>query len=132
VDNDQCEVVPNNESGFVVTKISDMVSAVNILIDDAELRRKFGIAGRDYVIEQYDSHKVAKRVLDILQNRSEAKKPIRSVSGIYLNNYRHRKGLIPPLLSIIAVNPHIFKWGRIAIQGLSGHTRYSRFLNSMS
>ncbi|HON82096.1 MAG TPA: glycosyltransferase family 4 protein [Methanoregulaceae archaeon] len=129
-DNSQCEVVPNNLCGYISTNARDMVSAIEELIDNPSLRKEFGVNGRRHIINSFESMKIAQYVLDLVQKTEMTTKvPIHKVSDIYMNNYGNRGGITPILLKFIAINPYIFKIGRLLIQGIAGHTKYSRFLN---
>lgn len=69
-DNSQGEVVGNGIGGLVAANKKDVEPLVKRLIDDPELRKKFGKAGRERIVELYDSKKIARRSLAIIDTVS--------------------------------------------------------------
>ena len=69
------EVVLNGQTGFAVTpeSVDEVVSATGKLWDDPELRRRFGAAGRELVVERFDWRvmcgELMKEYLDLLAGR---------------------------------------------------------------
>lgn len=67
-DNSQGEVVGNRIGGFVVNNKKDILGLVDKLISDKSLRYKMGHAGRNRIIELYDSKKIALDALSSLHS----------------------------------------------------------------
>jgi glycosyltransferase involved in cell wall biosynthesis len=64
------EVIIDGETGFLTAAedVSAVAAAAVRLIDDPEMRRKYGAAGKKRVLEQFDWH----RMSDILANEYES------------------------------------------------------------
>jgi glycosyltransferase involved in cell wall biosynthesis len=66
-DNSQGEVVGHRVGGLVATTASGFAGAVKELATDANLRSSLGSAGRDRVLETYESIAVAQSALELMQ-----------------------------------------------------------------
>lgn len=73
-DNSQGEVVGNGIGGFVAANKKDILGLVDKLIEDKSLRDRMGLAGRNRIIELYDSKKVASDALSSLHSISNCEK----------------------------------------------------------
>lgn len=69
-DNTQGEVVGNRVGGFVAANKKDVVGLVDMLVNDKSLRYRMGVAGRNRIIELFDSKKVAASALASLDTQS--------------------------------------------------------------
>lgn len=60
------EIITNRENGMLASTEDEWVDALSVLIDDAELRRRLGDAGRRTVIDRYSVESQKHRYLDYL------------------------------------------------------------------
>jgi glycosyltransferase involved in cell wall biosynthesis len=63
-----CEIIEPGANGFLATSESEWRESLLRLIDDAELRRTFGAAGRRRAEELYSLHAHAPRLVAALQS----------------------------------------------------------------
>ena len=63
------EAVRHGDNGFVVPAGDDvaLASALNVLVENKELRVEMGLTGRRLAEEMYDSRVNAQRVIDVLK-----------------------------------------------------------------
>ena len=47
------EIIQNGENGFLADATDEWVEKISILIEDSELRKKLGAAGRQTVLDKY-------------------------------------------------------------------------------
>ena len=64
------ELVKNNETGFIVPMKNPQATsdAIMKLIENAELRKKMGIAGRNFVLQNYEWNENASRMEKLYEN----------------------------------------------------------------
>lgn len=64
------EIVRHNENGFLVPlhSIESLANALEILIHDAELRKKMGMRGREIVKNEFSEEIVVKQTIDLYKN----------------------------------------------------------------
>lgn len=78
-DNSQGEVVGNQVGGFVAANKKDLCGLITKLADDKSLREKFGAAGRQRIIDNFDLQKVSRQALtavDSNMHNYKLKKPL--------------------------------------------------------
>ena len=73
-DNSQGEVVGNRIGGFVAANKKDILGRVYKLIEDKSLRDQMGLAGRNRIIELYDSKNVASDALSSIHSITKREK----------------------------------------------------------
>jgi len=79
-DNSQGEVIGNRIGGFVAANKKDILGLVDKLIENKSLRDRMGLAGRNRIIELYDSKKVASDALSSLHSiRSDEKAGLKAL-----------------------------------------------------
>jgi glycosyltransferase involved in cell wall biosynthesis len=61
------EIIQDNSNGFLATSTEDWVAKLSRLIEDAQLRRQMGQAGRQTVEQKYSLHAQAPRLLAVLE-----------------------------------------------------------------
>lgn len=66
------EIVRVGENGFLADTASEWVDALSMLIGDAALRQKMGMAGRKLVEEEYCVQQMAPRLVTLLRTASKA------------------------------------------------------------
>jgi len=71
-DNSQGEVVGNQIGGFVAANKKDVLGLVVNLIEDKQLRDRMGLAGRNRIIDLFDSKKVAADALSLIDSHSSS------------------------------------------------------------
>lgn len=62
-DNSQNEIVGNNRGGFVVSDKKNMIKAVELLAEDRDLRSKFGLAGYQHILANFERNTVTQKTL---------------------------------------------------------------------
>ena len=62
------EIIQDQANGFLATTTEDWVAKLSWLIEDAQLRRQMGQAGRQTVEEKYSLHAQAPRLLAVLES----------------------------------------------------------------
>lgn len=75
-DNSQGEVLGNRIGGFVAANKKEVLGLVLKLIEDKQLRDRMGLAGRNRIIDLFDSKKVASDALSLINSH------ISSVGGV--------------------------------------------------
>jgi glycosyltransferase involved in cell wall biosynthesis len=105
-DNSQGEVVGHNIGGLVTLTPKGFRRAIDVLLKDPSLRTRLGRAGRQRVIERFDSLKAARADLDALNGKHRPlnrKELDRQIVGLYSDAFERpspltllfiRKGLL--------------------------------------
>jgi glycosyltransferase involved in cell wall biosynthesis len=62
------EVIRDGENGFLANSVGQWVERLTRLVDDAALRRKIGLAGRQTVEERYSTRVCAKRFAEVIRS----------------------------------------------------------------
>ena len=70
-DNSQGEVVGNGVGGYVAAEKKDVLRLIKRLMDDSRLRKAMGLAGRNRIIELFNSKNVAADALKSLEKGSD-------------------------------------------------------------
>jgi glycosyltransferase involved in cell wall biosynthesis len=61
------QIIKSGENGFLARTEDDWVRSIAALIDNAELRRSFGLRGRELVEKEYSIERFANLYVDLLQ-----------------------------------------------------------------
>ena len=91
IDNGQIEQIEPGQTGFIASTPQSIAKAVGNLIEDAELRHKFGRSGRTLVEQRYDmptlTRYLEKATLEILVNKgvNEAKAALSTYSTLKIH-----------------------------------------------
>lgn len=80
------EIVIDNETGFLVPTHDPAAirQSIQRLVDDSVLRKSFGVAGRQRVLQEFDEDKVCQRVWDIYRQLLSA---LMDKNGHWIINY---------------------------------------------
>ena len=60
-------LIHNNENGFLASSTQEWIEKLQLLIENPELRKKFGIAGRKTVEEKYSVNANKENFLQLFQ-----------------------------------------------------------------
>ena len=61
------QIIKSGENGFLARTEDDWVKSIAALIDNTELRRRFGLRGRELVEKEYSIERFANRYVDLLR-----------------------------------------------------------------
>src|SRR4029077_17621129 len=61
------QIIKSGENGFLARTEDDWVKSIAALIDNAKLRRSFGLRGRALVEKKYSTERFANRYVDLLR-----------------------------------------------------------------
>lgn len=114
-DNSQGEIVGNGIGGFVVTNFRDLTRAVDALIHDVELRKRFGEAGRTRVVDRYDSILVANQLISSLSDNIVASSTSNATIARAYSDVYGRFSKLVFLLLLISPNGFMFDFFRYLI-----------------
>jgi len=61
------EIVVDNETGYIINPfaVDELTEKIHLLLNDTKKRREMGEAGRERIINEFDSQKMANRYLDL-------------------------------------------------------------------
>jgi glycosyltransferase involved in cell wall biosynthesis len=67
------DIVERNQAGLVVSPgdIQGIVTAIEILVKDPELRKKMGVNGRKAVLDNYSRNDIIQKFADFLKNTGD-------------------------------------------------------------
>ena len=66
------QIIKSGENGFLARTEDDWVKSIAALIDNAELRRRFGLRGRELVEKEYSIERFANLYVDLLREVAQA------------------------------------------------------------